>query len=504
MAIKWEWTLKPQVGSDRLKKFDKSIPEEAGTSTALAFHWLRQSLDAPAKEAQFAPTVLETVKGIGTAAKTKGYPGVDPTTSWTALAGEQDLRLKVISKGKLAPNNDELQKAIKALDKGTASLLYVYGTKTKAWHALAIDRDKAVKRVFDPFKGQFVTSESKEAADELTKTYPTFDGFAILSVEYFKATNTEGRAEQSDTKTFEQRLGDLSKELGEFVAKVWKNRGDVNLESFPVGRNTIYSYYVGAAKNRPITFEELLSFVNELKKIAGKHQTVAQDTPNPKTEKTLYLSELDERLTWMLAQKLWTEFFHVVAKNAEKPTLARVYVHATDGKAALEIMKVCVAHFAKNPNMWEVKIAAPGAVRLDTIVAYFYDDESAQLLVNVLKELRKTKAALFAKDLPPLVKEVEPGIGTAGEPPKVEIEIYTGTANGTRHSFGSFFSALCWLGLKTLPAPEKDKQPDGRHLIDSVLYSLRLLEIDPKKHDKFPAKEKLEAWYKQNASKMKD
>jgi hypothetical protein len=499
MAIKWEWKLKDDVGANRWKKFDKAIADEAAMSCALAMHWLKAVATAPVPAATFEPGVLKTVKDLAGAVKSKGFPGADPAKAFNTL--QNQVKFTTIGKpGKITPKGDELQAAIKALDKGTASLLHLYGSKGDTWHTLAIDREKGSKRIFDPFKGQWVAAESKEAAQEIVSTYTSssFDGFAILTAE----AQSAGHVDQSSTRTFEQRLKDFSPELGGFLGKVWEKRKTVDLDDID-GTWDIYALYSAGKDDRKYSFKELKTFLADLAKIAGKYDVEIQQLVD-KDKKTRTIKSLSPADRKANGPFLWTAFYHAICKDEPKGTVARVYVHAASTKASLELMTTIIGEFGKNKGLWEAKTCGPGSNRLDTIVAYFYDEESAKSLVEVLKGVQAKKKELFIDKLPPLVKRDAPGIGTAGEPPAIEVDIHTrhiidnddptGFKDPTRHSFGSFFSTLCWIALKETPKVDKD-DADGRHMLDNVLQSLRLLEIDPVKAHRFPANAKLEQWY---------
>jgi hypothetical protein len=292
------------------------------------------------------------------------------------------------------------------------------------------------------------------------------------------------------SQPFEKRLADFGPELGAFLGKVWKARAKIDLANFEEGMWDIYGMYSGSTSQAPFKLAVLKKFVAGLKKLAGKYAISPQSGVNGGVN----LSAFDDVAITVYAGDLWGDFFHVLASPAPaKDIRARVYVHASSPDASLEIMKVIVGQFGvKDSGLWEVKTCGPGAVRLDTIVAYLYDEASASKLVALLNETAAKKKAWFIDKLPPLVKNEGPGIGSADEPP--ELEIYKG--QGDRHSFGSFFSTLCWIALKTTPNV-LEKEADGRHLLDNMLYSLRLLEVDPAKPQRFPAAKKLAAWYQE-------
>jgi len=294
----------------------------------------------------------------------------------------------------------------------------------------------------------------------------------------------------NQNRSFEQRLTDFGPELGPFLRTVWSSRDSINLNNYRRGRSDIYRMYAGNAQVKPFDFLQLTLFINELRAIGrGNDSTCQGMTPRK-------LADYDYIETFIQAEDLWRAFFHVVHKRGGPSTMARAYVHANDWSSGLKIMKLIIGQFATNKGLWEVKTAGPGQMRLDTIVAYFYDRNSRDTIVQLLKETAQKQRGWFADSLPPLVKREERGIGSADNPPKIEI-----TGGKAKHSFGSFYATICWLALKTVPNLQSPKA-EPRHLLDNVLHILRLLKINPANPQQFPAKGELEAWYRNSIQKV--
>src|SRR5262249_51414268 len=131
--------------------------------------------------------------------------------------------------------------------------------------------------------------------------------------------------------------------------------------------------------------------------------------------------------------------------------------------ASIEVMKVIVAQFSSLSGFLQVKTCGPGSQRFDTIVAYLTNEVCRNALVQILIDTAKTKPALFTDSLPALVKREAVGIGSADEPPGIEI-FNNGCKN---YSFGSFFSTVIWIALKNTPQV-LSPQADGRHMLDNV------------------------------------
>jgi hypothetical protein len=291
-------------------------------------------------------------------------------------------------------------------------------------------------------------------------------------------------AELDQSRPFAQRLNDFGPELGAFLGRVWQGRALISLTDFDLGTNAIYGLYSGNTANRAYNSAELGRFIKSLRNLARNFTVHVQSFDRP-------LSDFSDAMVRVNGRDLWDDFFHVLASPSPSRQIRnRVYVHAANAPASLQLMTAIVGQFGNNNGLWEVKTAGPGATRLDTIVAYHYDANSRDALVQMLIQLSQSHAGLFVDMLPPLVKRAGPGIGTADEPPAIEIF----RNGGTRHSFGSFFSTLCWVALKNTPKVNTPAA-DGRHMLDNMLYSLRLLRVDPKNPQEFPEAGALEAWY---------
>lgn len=285
-------------------------------------------------------------------------------------------------------------------------------------------------------------------------------------------------------RSFQQRLNDFGPELGGFLDRVWAQRSTITLNDFETGTNAIYGLYSGAQKRLKYDSSALKKFVKDLLGIAGKYPIHPQGFD-------CLLSDFSNRGIEVYGKDLWTDFFHVLSvPQRMKAIRSRVYVHAANSSASIQLMKVIINQFGKNQGLWEVKTAGPGSLRLDTIVAYLYDTQSADALVRTLKEIAQSYGGRFIDSLPPLVRREAAGIGSADEPPAIEVY----SKSGTQFSFGSFYSALCWVALKATPNVGSTTA-DGRHMLDNMLYSLRLLRVDPRNPQRFPEASALEAWY---------
>jgi HopA1 effector protein family len=285
----------------------------------------------------------------------------------------------------------------------------------------------------------------------------------------------------SQNRSFEQRLADFGPELGAFLKKVWSSRSAINLQRHDVGSGAIYGMYSGTTPDRSYNAVKLLTFVDRLKAVAGNYNISCQALG--RTLGDLHKSEIS-----IYGPTLWTDFFHVFSPSRMVAVRNRLYVHATNGPAGLEIMRVIIGKYGSNRGISEAKICGPGSRRLDTIVAYLGDDGSRNTLMSDLMIAAKSRPGLFADSLPPLIKRVAPGIGTSNEPPEIEIE-----KGKTRHSFGSFYSSLIWVALKETPQVATPNA-DPRHMLDNMLYSLKLLRVDPRNPTCFPDAAALEQW----------
>ncbi len=282
-------------------------------------------------------------------------------------------------------------------------------------------------------------------------------------------------------RPFQERLSDFGPELGSFIGRVWRERDHINLRDFNTGVGDIYALYSGVERAQRYNEKRLISFIRGLR-------TAARGYPIHSQHFGRALSEFNDAAILVNGLNFWTDFFHVLSSPSPAKTIRnRIYIHATNAAASIGLMGVIIGQFRTNRGLWEAKTAGPGSMRLDTIVCYLYDLESADALVQ---KLSITSAAFFLDSLPPLVKRVARGIGVADEPPAIEIY----KRGGARHSYGSFFSTLCWVALKTTPNIGTPNA-DGRHMLDNMLYSLRTLRVDPRNPQRFPDVGLLEAWY---------
>ena len=282
-------------------------------------------------------------------------------------------------------------------------------------------------------------------------------------------------------RPFQQRLNDFGPELGAFLGRVWQRRDNINLRNFDNGVDGIYDLYSGVDRARRYQRAQLVSFVRGLRRAAQQYPIYPQGFDDA-------LSAFNDAAIRVYGRDLWTDFFHVLSSpRPARQIRSRVYVHSANATASIVLMQTIVGQFGRNMGLWEAKTAGPGSERLDTIVCYLYDKASGDALVQTLLTVANSQ---FADSLPPLVKRVGRGIGVADEPPAIEIY----RSGGTRHSFGSFFSSLCWIALKTTPKIGT-RDADGRHMLDNMLFALRTLRVDPGNPQQFPDAGALEAWY---------
>jgi len=286
-------------------------------------------------------------------------------------------------------------------------------------------------------------------------------------------------------RSFQQRVNDFGPELGGLLSRVWSLRGSIDIANLDHGSRQIYRMYSGSSAKVPFSAPALLSFIAGLKALAGAHKIKCQ-------ELGVFLGDLGMAGIFIHRLDLWTDFFHVLATaKLGEHAQRRVYVHAANPAASLEIMAVIVGQFG-SLGLREVKTCGPGSLRLDSIVAYLNDNASRDALVSLLLNTAKAKPALFNEALPALVKREGTGIGSADEPPRMKL---FEDEKKAKHSFGSFYSALIWVALKNTPELGKPNA-DGRHMLDNVLYSLRLLRVDPRNPQSFPEAGALEQWYR--------
>ncbi len=282
-------------------------------------------------------------------------------------------------------------------------------------------------------------------------------------------------------RTFEDRLADFAPELAAFLRQAWTQRAAV-----VSGAVDLYDLYTGDASAKKIRLEELTEFVTRLSSIHPPASIFVQDCPQP-SEFTA-LNTLTAGEIKIHRHTLARRFYHCMGGRGS--ALHRIYVHNHDLKTGLDILQEVVGHFARLPGICEAKIGGPAmSGRADTIVIYLSTLEASERLLAELLELQKRLPGAFSPGVPALVKEVAPGVGTTSEPPKIEIL----PGGGSRHSFGSFYCDLIYAALKNTP-DVSSAGCDGRHMLDNLLWSLRMLGVHPKDHLAFPQRTKLEAY----------
>lgn len=289
----------------------------------------------------------------------------------------------------------------------------------------------------------------------------------------------------NQNRTFQQRLCDFGPELGTFLERVWNARHAIDVSNYKTGSDQIYAMYSGRAPDRSYDLKRLMMFVDQLKRLAQPYSIRCQEYGK-------FLDGMPDSEISLAGRQLWIDFFHVASLAKWRPERFRLYVHAANWAAGLEIMKVIVGQFgsAQGQGLTLAKTCGPGARRLDTVVAYSTDEASRTALIAVLLKSAKAFPGWFMDSLPPLTKRVGAGIGTSDEPPS-GIEVIK---DHPRLSYGSLYAGLIWVALRETPNLTIDKA-DGRHLLDNVLYSLRLLRVDPLDPTRFPEADLLDQWY---------
>jgi hypothetical protein len=304
-----------------------------------------------------------------------------------------------------------------------------------------------------------------------------------MTAHYSMAGNTSlaGMGKTLVAKTFDQRLDDFSPELAAFLREAWVQRIAV-----AGGKKDLYDIYTGEASAQKVRFEELTGFLSRMKAIHRAGSIDVQDFP--RAREFTPLSELSDSQIKLHRHALARRFYHCM--NAPGSAFSRIYVHARNLQAGLDILQEVVGYFPRMPGIKEAKIVGPALIdRADTIVIYFQTQQASDELFAKLLELQKRFPGAFTAGVPALVKEVAPGVGTSNEPPKFEIL----PGGGTLHSFGTFYCDLIFTALQQTPNVHS-AIADGRHMLDNLLWSLRMLGIDPKDHLAFPQRAKLEAY----------
>lgn len=219
-----------------------------------------------------------------------------------------------------------------------------------------------------------------------------------------------------------------------WLRTVWKDRVQIEEGVRDLGRDEgawqVYDRYNDPAKDTTLT-KEWKKFRKDVKRLTGEYGI----TCGPQTGK-------------------WTpdDFYHFGNNPRPGKGLWRVYAHVKEPRAYnwTPTAVYCLS-MMKSLNLADVekfKVAGPGMSknRGDQIVIWLNSESAKDSILKALSRL----ASNFDGNVPPGVKQVQPGLGWGVEPtsedhgsPAVD-EVY-GTRN---HSFGSYLAGVIYMALE--------------------------------------------------------
>ncbi|POF32356.1 T3SS effector HopA1 family protein [Roseibium marinum] len=270
----------------------------------------------------------------------------------------------------------------------------------------------------------------------------------------------------------------LHRDLKNIVDWAWLRRAELMEKARATGRpkgqthmspgnravREIYGYICGATAGKRITERTMTTFSGTLyrklhNKLEGRIRYLCQTN-----EVTVMrdLADFPEPRDWVGA------FIHFQKRPMPRCT-ERVYVNLkepTRANAFSAILKK-IWHL---PGVTSAKVAAPGAVKSDTVLVYCKDRETRQEVIRIITKYKKRNLRYFGSELPKLVASVGTGIGHGAEPPDIHPErpnsqrFEAGETDG--QSFGMYRAILIFTALERTQFPEEMSQDFSRAGID--------------------------------------
>lgn len=287
-----------------------------------------------------------------------------------------------------------------------------------------------------------------------------------------------------------QRWNDFGPEFGAFLQQIWHRRSEIRLDDFDAGTSTLYKMYSGGDGERPFDSQELLRYRRRLREI--RRLTPRREIKVRGPYGDVDLSTADSLDLAAIRRELWEPFYRFPFSHGSEETALRIYVNFPRWEDGAEIMKLFCEESRARPGFNSAKIAGPGALRNDRIVAYFSQPGDREAVLQKLLEAAARQPFLFVDPVPALVRRVQRGIGIADQVPRLE------TVPGKRRtgSYGKFYVCIIWLALKNVPAGSSGDDA-ARHMLDNLLHSMRLLRVDPARPQEIPARAELQKYYRE-------
>ncbi|PVB60784.1 T3SS effector HopA1 family protein [Labrenzia sp. 011] len=249
-------------------------------------------------------------------------------------------------------------------------------------------------------------------------------------------------------------------ELMERARATGRPKGQTHLVKGNPAVREIYGYICGATAGKRVSERTMSKFSETLyrklhNKLGGRIRYICQT--NEWTEMR-DLTDFPEPREWVGA------FIHF-QKRPMPACTERVYVNlkeATRANAFSAILK----KIWDLPGVSSAKVAAPGAVKTDTVLVYCDSRETREQIIRIITKYQKRNLRYFGSELPKLVASAGTGIGHGAEPPIIHPErpnsqrFEAGYAEG--QSFGMYRASLIFIALERTQFPEEMSQDFSR------------------------------------------
>jgi hypothetical protein len=274
----------------------------------------------------------------------------------------------------------------------------------------------------------------------------------------------------------------LHRDLKNIVDWAWLARADLMQLAQATGRpkgqthlsrnnravREIYGYICGATKGTRITERTMTRFSGTLyrklhNRLPGRIRYICQHNDWTRMRD----------LADFPAPREWVGAFIHFQKRPSVPVRERVYINLkeeTRANAFSAILKK-IWHL---PGVSSAKVAAPGAVKTDTVLVYCDSRETRLEVIRIVTKYQKKNLRYFGSELPKLVAPVGAGIGHGAEPPIIHPErpnsqrFEAGDVDG--QSFGLYRATLIFTALERTQFPEDMPQDFSRAGINLSAY----------------------------------
>ncbi|WP_156510621.1 hypothetical protein [Labrenzia sp. OB1] len=222
----------------------------------------------------------------------------------------------------------------------------------------------------------------------------------------------------------------------------------------------IYGYICGATAGKRISERTMTTFSGTLyRKLHNKLEgPIIYWCQTNELKEMKNLADFPEPRDWVGA------FIHI--QKIRMPVCTeRVYINlkeATRANAFSAILKK-VWHLR---GVSSAKVAAPGAVKTDTVLVYCENRETRQEVIRIVTKYQEKHLRYFGSELPRLVASAGTGVGHGAEPPNMRPErpnsqrFEAGKTKG--QSFNFYRATLIFIALERTQFPEEMSQDFSR------------------------------------------